>query len=130
MKIRTFCGGDLSGKAPQWYWSLGLHDAEVLKTERIALDYDYTQRNPIRNCLKLHLDSSPCTYDTTVKTISLYNYKVLQEPIERKIDGCWWFGDRLEFKHDAYLLTIALLDQRREHTFVVRFEHAEVERTK
>lgn len=130
-KVRSFSGGELSGKSPEWYWYNGLHDALILKTEELELDYDFRQRNPVRNCLKLYLDSSQCTYDTSVQSISLYNYKIIRAPIERKIDGCWWFGDRLEFKNGKYLLTICLLDSAlSEHLFVIRFESAEVERIK
>lgn len=125
---KMFCGGDLSGKDPEWYWYHGLHDARILRTEELELDYDHARSNSLRNCFKLYLDSSQCTYDTTVRSISLFNYQIIQTPIERKIDGCEWLGDRLDFKYGKYLLTVCLLDSRRKNTLVIRFEQAEVER--
>ena len=110
---------------PHWYWHRGLHDARILTTEEIELPYDYTQRDPVRNCFRIHLDASQAMFDTTVKSISLFNYKILRDDTAGGLAGCYWKQDTLEFRNGKYRLELSVLGKS-DLRFVIRFGHAEV----
>ena len=114
---------------PDWYWSRGLHDAMIVGTAEIALDYDYTERDPDRNCFVLRLDAEQAMFDTSVKEIRLYNYKILSPDV--KLDahsGAWWIWDRLCRENRKYVLEIRVGEPSRQFSFVIRFDRAEVVR--
>ena len=112
--------------SPDWYWHRGLHDALILRTEESDLPYDYTQRNPVRNCFRIHLDASQAMFDTAVKSISLFNYKVLSTPASG-LAGCYWKQDVLRSEKGKYVLELTALGETHVQ-FVIRFEYAEIER--
>ena len=111
--------------SPGWYWHRGLHDARILSTEAVELPYDYTQRDPIRNCFKLHLDPSQALFDTAVKTINLFNYKILRDDTPGGLAGCYWKQDSLDFRNGKYRLELTVWNKH-ELRFVIQFGHAEV----
>lgn len=101
-----------------------------MSVDQLELPYDYKMKNPVRNCLVLHINSKGAMYDTKVKEIRLYNYKILSSV---KIVGenlrWWWLSDRLEMEDDKYVLKISLQnpeDFPEEFDFSVKFEKAEV----
>ena len=86
---------------PEWYWTKGLHDAGITEVDSFEFPFDYNkfvgQKSKYnRNLLKLKIDSKGAIYDTSVKEIHFYNYKILTPDISlenRKI--IWWLADRL-----------------------------------
>lgn len=132
--MRRFHSGDCSGKDPEWYWKRGLHDAHILRTEALAFDYDYTQRNPARNGLKIHLNASDAMFDTTVTCITLLNYKVLLDESANGgyeagcIAGCYWMQDTLKYENGKYVLELVLLGED-DFKYVIQFENAEIQRS-
>ncbi|MBQ9746876.1 MAG: hypothetical protein IJW21_08655 [Clostridia bacterium] len=115
---------------PSPYWPQGLHDAVIIRLEELMLPYDYKQKNPMRNCLVLHLNSRMAMFDTKVKEIHLYNYKIISENTPPS-SGSWWLSDSLAEENGKYVLTIRLQNPEtfpEEFAFTVRFEKAEVVR--
>lgn len=130
--MRYFSSGVESSEMPAWYWQRGLHDAWIVRVEEQKLDYDVTQRNPVRNCMTIHLDAKGALYDTSVTAIRLFNYKVLRD--ESDVGGygdglvdCYWMQDRLNCENGKYILDIIALGEDDYH-YIVRFDFAEVER--
>ena len=77
--------------------------------------------------MKLLLDSSQALHDTTIKSITLLNYKVMTSDIELK--NCYWLQDVLTFENGKYILNITVTDCRKHDIFTVGFENAIVERS-
>ena len=122
---------------PDWYWVKGLHDAHITLAESFEFPFDYDRytrgKNTYdRNCLTLTLDAAGAMFDTSVKTIRLYNYKYLSPETAPEGHGTlWWIGDRLTVSDGRFELEIDLYDGAafpEELTVRVRFERAEVER--
>ena len=76
MKKNDFSVSDEKPKLPEWYWHRGLHDAKIVRIEKLELPYDYKQRIPTRNCFVVHIDSKQSMFDTSVREIRLFNYKI------------------------------------------------------
>lgn len=132
MHSRSFASGDFSAKNPDWYWSRGLHDAHILRTESVELSYNYTQRNPIRNEFIIHLDSSDAMFDTTITSISLFNYKILEDKSDQGgygdgLDGCYWIQDILRFEKGKFILELIALGED-DFTYSIQFESAKISR--
>lgn len=68
----------------------GLHDAEITDIIEVNLDYDYTERNPLRNYLEIKLDAKLAIMwsSTSVKAIRFYNYKIIKEDVN--FINSWW----------------------------------------
>lgn len=122
-------------KPPAWYWIKGLHDAGITEVEVFEFPFDYKkfieEKNKYtRNLLKLKVDSKGALFDTTVKEIRFYNYKILTPDISlenRKV--IWWLSDRLSEVDGYFVLEIDLHDSKsypEDLTFKVKFERAEV----
>ena len=120
---------------PEWYWIYGLHDAKIIEVESFEFPFDYNkfvgQKNKYdRNLLKLKFDSKGALYDTSVKEIRFYNYKIVTPDISlenRKI--IWWMSDRLIQNDYNFVLEIDLLDLNsypEDFTFIIKFERIEV----
>ena len=113
---------------PEWYWTRGLHVACIKAVESFEFLFDYNNYN--RNLLKLIIDSKGAIYDTSVKEIRFYNYKILTSDFSldnRKT--IWWLSDRLIENGDNYILEIDLQDldsYPEEFTFKIKFEQVEV----
>ena len=123
---------------PDWYWATGLHDAGIVGVESFEFPFDYNkfvgQKSKYnRNLLKLKIDSKGAIYDTSVKEIHFYNYKILTPDISlenRKI--IWWLADRLIANDNNFVLEIDLQDFNaypEDFTFKIKFERIEVVRT-
>lgn len=61
---------------PDWYWKYGLHDAIILSICELELAPDWKEELPKRNCLVIQLDSKNALFETNIKSISLYNYRI------------------------------------------------------
>ena len=123
---------------PEWYWTKGLHDAGITEVESFEFPFDYNkfigQKSKYdRNLLKLKIDSKGAIYDTSVKEIHFYNYKILTPDISlenRKI--IWWLADRLIANDNNFVLEIDIQDFNaypEDFTFKIKFERIEVVRT-
>ena len=131
--MRSYFSGNLSGQDVPWYWTRGLHDAEILRTETMELPYDFTKQPPIRNCFKIHLNSSGAMFDTSIKCITLFNYKILLDESDKAgyagggLDGCYWMQDILKFDRGKYILELTALGED-DFQYVIQFENAQVDR--
>lgn len=124
-----------SENPPEWYWASGLHDAAITKAESFEFPFDYDkfdgQKSTYdRRALKLTIDSKGVMYDTTVKEVYFYNYKILTPDISlENRKNIWWLSDRLSECGRSFVLKIDLcdFDSRPENfTFKIKFERAEV----
>lgn len=110
--------------SPEWYWKKGLHDAHVLKLSIQSFGYDPILR--ASNCVEIKLDASQAMFDTSIKSIKLFNCKVLTPLLD--IEGMWWIRDRLYTDAEKYVLEIDLQSHKNQHNFILRFDHCKVER--
>ena len=133
MHVRRFSSGDHSCQDPEWYWKAGLHDAEVIRVDKLVHDYDYRLAVPHRNSLVIQLNASSALFDTKVTSIALKNYKILRDdsPMggypDSGIVGCYWMQDVLSWENGKYRLEITLLGED-DFRFDVQFEEATVYR--
>ena len=115
---------------PEWYWTRGLHDACIKAVESFEFLFDYNNYN--RNLLKLIIDSKGAIYDTSVKEIRFYNYKILTSDFSlENRKTIWWLADRLAVNENQYILEIDLQDFAswpEDFTFKIKFDRAEVKR--
>ncbi len=110
--------------SPEWYWNKGLHDAHVVGTSSQVFRYDPILR--ASNYVEIKLDASQAMFDTTIKTIKLYNCKVLTPEFD--IEGMWWVRDKLYTSGEKYVLEIELRSLKVQCNYVLRFDYCEVER--
>lgn len=124
---------------PEWYWIRGLHDACIVAVEAFEFPFDYNRfiaekGKYNRNLLTLKINATGALFDTTVKEILFYNYKILSENISlENRKQMWWFADRLTDHGNYYTLEIDLKDfdsDPEEFTFKIKFDQAEVYRKK
>ena len=122
---------------PDWYWVYGLHDAFITKIESIVFPFDYNKfakekSKYNRNCLSLKIEAKSALYDTSIKEIRFYNFKILSDYnlLLDKIDACWK-ADRLSNQGDCFVLEIDLWDfnsNPKDFTIIIKFDRAEVDR--
>ena len=111
----------------------GLPRLNRLNFRLIIINLSDKKNKHNRNLLKLKIDSKGAIYDTSVKEIHFYNYKILTPDISlenRKI--IWWLADRLIANDDNFVLEIDLQDFNaypEDFTFKIKFERIEVVRT-
>ena len=122
---------------PDWYWKRGLHDAVILAVSELELAPDWNKKHPKRNCLEILLNGKNALFETNIKRISLYNYRIVDiktdtiEPITLEaFRDVYWLGDRIEQLEDGkYLLEIECIDSHSNLLFLsVKFEIPEIER--
>ena len=122
---------------PDWYWKKGLHDAAILSVCELELVPDWKERYPKRNCLEILLNGKHALFETNIKKISLYNYRIVDmklnatEPITLEaFRDVYWLGDSIEqLKDGKYLLEIECTDSHSNLMHLtVKFEIAEIER--
>ena len=111
---------------PSWYWKNNLHDTVIKNISFISLQYDFTQKNPIRNYLQL--DASNALFDSSIKSIKFFNAKRLSGFKDYK--GWWWVSDSLEIVRSKYVLKINLATKMQEEEVILQFDDAEIERIK
>ena len=122
---------------PEWYWEKGLHDARIVCVQKFEFPFDYgkyeREKNSYdRNLLTLKIDAKGAIYDSRVKEIRFFNYRILSDDIvlngRNKI---WWMSDRLTSENGYYILEIQLLDidaYPEEFCLKIKFDRAEVDR--
>ncbi len=122
---------------PDWYWKNGLHDAVILSVCELELAPDWKEKHPKRNCLEILLDGKNALFETNIKRISLYNYRIVDmrihatEPISlESFRNVYWLGDRTKQLEDGkYLLGIECTDSHSNLLFLsVKFEIPEIEK--
>ena len=131
MKKNDLSVSDEKPKLPEWYWHRGLHDAKIVRIEKLELPYDYKQRIPTRNCFVVHMDSKQAMFDTSVREIRLFNYKILTADLSSPdIEGTYWITDQLTEENGKYVLQVELQKCGRNSTYnfilKIRFESAEI----
>ena len=114
-------------ETPNWYWKNGLHDAVIETISLEQLNYDYTQRVPIRNYLSIKLNAQNALFDVSVKEIKLYNAKVMSDAFD--YSGYWWVNDSLKIQNEKYVLNIQIANIKKEETIIVIIDNAEVFRS-
>ena len=97
------------------------------------MPYDYRQRPQTRNCFVFHLDSNQALFDTSVREIRLFKYKVLTSDFsDSNIEGTYWISDKLTEENGKYVLQIELQNceknSRYNFLFKIRFESVEIQR--
>ena len=102
---------------PDWYWESGLHDASIIGAEVYEFPFDYNkytaEKNKYdRNVLSLRIDAKGALYDSRVKEIRFYNYKLLPESVDlmslepSEKNKVWWLADQLTEQNEKYELDI------------------------
>ena len=130
-------GTEYYAQLPDWYWKRGLHDAKILSVCEMELVPDWKEKHPKRNCLSFLLDSENAIFDTSMKKISLYNYRIADmkmnaaEPITLdEFRNVYWLGDSITRLEDGkFLLEIECIDYHSNlMSLNVKFEIPEIER--
>ena len=127
---------------PDWYWESGLHDASIIGVDTYEFPFDYdkytAKKNKYdRNVLSLRIDARGALYDSRVKEIRFYNYKLLPESVDlmslepSEKNKVWWLADQLTEQNEKYELDILLeicVPHQRQFHLKLRFDRAEVDR--
>ena len=118
---------------PEWYWVKGLHDARVTGAEAYEIPFNYNKYieengKTDRSVFILSVDAKGAIYDSDVKEIRLYNYKILSNNELVINDGIWWMGDSLTEENGSFVLEIEFYNYAELFTFKIKFERAEVDR--
>lgn len=108
----------------QMYWNKGLHDAEIIGVNEVILDYDYTERVPLRNYLEIELNSKNALSDTTVKALRFYNFKILKG--NKDVLKFWWYSDEIEEINGKYKLKIVFDSVKGKSEFEITCDKIEV----
>ena len=111
---------------PNWYWKKGLHDAKITGWQFENFDYDYSQRNPIRNCITVELDSRMALFDTTLKTIKFVNAKIIQG--DTQCVNWFWKDDIVQKTYKGYEIEITLTPYPSTKKMKIAFENIIIER--
>lgn len=125
---------DNVNSTPEWYWSLGLHDAQITSIEEMEFEFDYEQliadkKGYNSNLLTLKIDAEGAIYDQAVTQIRLFNYKILSGNIPKDSKKeVWWLGDILDCHDGYYTLDIDWTYCRLTENVKIKFERAEVDR--
>ncbi len=117
-------------KRPLWYWSQGLHDAEVTGVSELTLPVDWKATVRHWNCLSLGLDCRGALFETGIHRILLYNYRILSGDLELlRQPHTWWYSDKLEPDEKGYRLTVMFESAHSDRFEIqIRFEDATIER--
>lgn len=102
----------------QYYFGKGLHDAEVLQINEIQLSYDYHEKNPRRNYLEIKLNSSQALFDSNVKAVRLYNYKIIEGDLS--LIGTWWLDDQIVSQGSFWVIKMQFRSQSAIHKLTVK----------
>ena len=122
---------------PDWYWKNGLHDADILSVHELELVPNWKEKHLRRNCLEFLLNGKNALFETNIKRISLYNFRIVDmkinatEPITLEaFRDVYWLGDSIEQLEDGkYLLEIECTDSHSNLMYLsVMFEIPEIER--
>ena len=140
-KVREFYA-EYPDNPPDWYWENGLHDACIVGVDTYEFPFDYNkytaEKNKYdRNMLSLRIDAKGALYDSHVKEIRFYNYKLLPESVDltsiepSEKSKVWWLADQLTEKGGKYELNILLeicVPHQKQFLLKLGFGRAEVDR--
>ena len=89
-------------KFPEWYWTHGLHDANIVSAMKKESDW-----NPRDNCLILKIDCNGALFEADITEIRFFNYKIKTIDFDISLlNGGWWLSDEVVTKGDQYLLDL------------------------
>lgn len=112
---------------PSWYWSMGLHDAQIIAKSYYVFDYINHPQTQYRNRIELKLDSTQAMFDTSIKTVKFYNCEEMTPDID--IENMWWVRDTITTDNNKFVAKIKLFSQKHTYLYIICFEHCEVDRT-
>ncbi len=115
---------------PAWYWSRGLHDAEIMEVSELTLPVDWKAGVRRWNCLSLRLDCRGALFETDIRHIHFHNYKILLGDLRLLCEPhTWWISDRLATDEKGYRLIITFESSHGDRSELhIRFEDVTVER--
>ena len=140
-KVREFYT-EYPENPPDWYWEAGLHDACIVGVDTYEFPFDYNKYTADKNkydcnMLSLRIDAKGALYDSLVKEIRFYNYRLLPESVDfasiepYEKSKVWWLADQLTETGAKYeldvLLEICVPHQKQFH-LKLRFDRVEVDR--
>lgn len=110
-----------------WYWEKGLYDSEIIDIKKEDYNYDYRQRRPIRNMFEIVLDAKCAMYDTLVKSISFYNYKIIKGGDD--LLHTWWYEDEIAELNGRKQLKLTVRQSKDKFSeLILVFDTAEIVR--
>ncbi len=113
---------------PKWYWTHGLHDAQILSVSQLQLTPDYKEKNPRFSCFEIELDGKQALFERNIKKICLYNYKIKSTDFDvNLLSGSWWISDEIQQIEERYLLNLEIdVGKRKTEHLEIMFQYAEV----
>ena len=108
---------------PHWYWTHGLHDANIISVAKKESDW-----GPDDNCLILKIDCEGALFESDITEIRFYNYRIKADDFDLTLlKGGWWLSDEIQKKGDRFLLDLkfATAKCKTKHVEIV-FQCAEV----
>ena len=119
---------------PDWYWKKGLYDSEIKSVKEISRP-DKRLHASDYILLEISLDSSGAEYDSDIKALYFYNYRVTsgnRDLLLKDAIGTWWFDDKPSETKDGKLkLELVLKDiNNNELKYVIEFDRVEIIRNK
>ena len=111
---------------PEWYWSHGLHDANIVSATKKESDWSVDDYSLI-----LKIDCEGALFETNITEIHFYNYKILTSNFDINVlNGGWWLSDELTSKDDGYLLNLTFDTKKCEtRNLKIRFQKIKVIRS-
>lgn len=89
-------------KAPEWYWTRGLHDANIVSATKKESAW-----NPADNCLILKIDCDGAMLEADIIEIRFHNFKIQTSGFDISLlNGGWWLSDELSEKGNRYVLAL------------------------
>ena len=116
-----------ANELPEWYWTYGLHDAQILSFSELELPTDWKTKTPRYNCLEIMLDTEGAR--TQIRKIEFYNYSYKSDVNVKEIEKPWWMGDTLtHLPNGRFSLYVEIEDAKgKRYTFTITFDDARVE---
>lgn len=111
---------------PDWYWTHGLHDANI-----ISATIKQSNWNPTDNCLILKIECEGALFEADITEIRFYNFKFKTGGFDiNLLNGGWWLSDELSEIDNHYSLELKF-DTIKCKTKVIQiiFKRAEVIRS-
>lgn len=116
-------------KKPDWFWSRGLHDAEVLSIEEKETLPDYSKPLPVYNYLSIKLDAEHAMFEHDITEIRFFNYKLkgFEAKLPTEFPMFWMCEDLEQISENRFEIKIELTTVREKHKFIhLTFQSAQV----
>lgn len=115
--MAEYHSGNYSGKNPTWYWTEGLHDAQITKVER--------KNDSAWPWLRFTINSEGALF-SKVNEITFLDFEI-ENNVSLNEKYYWWLEDKLTYEHGRYLLTLRLDTPKCKEIIVkIRFREAKV----